>query len=539
MGETYLNHKNLIQGLTLSAIFTNLLTVIAFGFFLEGPLTARTAFLTMIIAVGLFLLSRSQNYRLAIHLFNVTAFIMMAMLMVITPQIDVTIIFLVPLFLANLFYKPRTILILSIVTFIATNVFALTYVASRNPFSTDDLIARHILGASLIVFMLLASYLRQSSEEKSQSSRQALKASEELFRQMVMNSPNFTAIYDVSTRTIQSWNLPTYLGYPIEEIIGSDKWDKLIHPSSAKLMPAIRKILYSTKDVDISYELKVYTKGIDVKWINYQISTLQKSPAGEVTLRLITLIDITPNKQIELQNLRNDLEKHKADILDTIVRGFSHEFRTPLATIETNLYMLQKLFDNDDSLQYIDRARKQIKRIVSLTEQLNTIIRLRNKTDLTLSRVSVNQLLQSCVKRNEFYFKERGLSLKTEFTPQDPYSLLDIKLMNIVLDNLLDNALKFTDKLGTITIKSEADAHSATITIADTGIGISEDMLNNIYNLFSREDSSHTRTGLGLGLSIARAICDSHHQQLSITSQENCCTTVRLTMKIISPKQFV
>ncbi len=271
-------------------------------------------------------------------------------------------------------------------------------------------------------------------------------------------------------------------------------------------------------------------------WINYQISTLQKSAKGEVDLRLITLSDITAIKLMERQKIREDLEKQKAEMIDTIVSGFSHEFRTPLATIETNLYMLENLNKSEKSTQYINKARSQIKRIVNLTDQLNTLIRLRNEADLTLSRVNINELLESCIKRNEHRISAKTLTLNTDYSPDNIYSLIDIKLMNILLDNLLDNAIKFTDEDGSIAIKTEREFASAKIIIEDSGIGISEKMLNDIYDLFSREDNSHSRVVLGIGLFIVKAIADSHNHEITITSKADCCTTVELSIPIIPQK---
>ena len=533
LDESYLNRKNLIQGLTLSGTFFTLLTSIIFGFILEGPNTARISFVTMFIAFGLFLLARSKHYKIAIHLFNGFSIVYASLVMIITPQVDVIIILLVPLFLINLFYRPLTILILSFLALIASNIFALTYVADLNPFPIDDLIARDIVAVSLIMYMFIASYLRQISEEKSQASRQELEASEERFRQMVTSSPNFTAIYNVLSRTIKTWNMPGYLGYPVEEIIGSHKWDRVVHEDSSGLMPEIRRILTNKTDINTAYELKVKASDGKEHWINYQISTLQKSATGEVDLRLITLSDITAIKLMERQKLREDLEKQKAEMIDTIVSGFSHEFRTPLATIETNLFMLENHNQNEKSTQYINKARSQIKRIVNLTEQLNTLIRLRNESDLTLSRVNINELLESCIKRNEHRISAKTLTLNTDYSPDNIYSLIDIKLMNILLDNLLDNAIKFTDEDGSIAIKTEREFTSAKIIIEDSGIGISEKMLNDIYDLFSREDNSHSRVGLGIGLSIVKAIADSHNHELRITSKADCCTTVELSIPII------
>lgn len=536
MDETYLNRKNLIQGLALSAIFFTFLTFIVFGFILEGPNTARTSLITMFLAIGLFLLARSKYYAIAIHLFNVTAFVYATALMIVTPQVDVIIVFLLPLFVINLFYSPRTMLILSIIALIGTNIFALTYVANINPFPIDDLIARDMIAIALIIFMLIAAHLRQLSEKKSQESRRALEASEERFRQMVLNSPNFTAIYEVESRNVQSWNMQTFLGYPIEQIIGSDKWDNVIHEESANLMLQIRQILSSPTHINTVYELKAYAQNGEERWLNYQISTLQKTDKGDVVLRLITLSDITLLKQAERQKLHEDLENQKSEMINTIVGGFSHEFRTPLAVIETNLYMLEKLDNPIKSAQYIEKARTQIKRIVNLTDQLNTLIRLRNESDLTLTRVSMNEIVASCVKRNYHRITTKKLNLTTDYSPNKIYSLMDIKLMNILLDNLLDNAIKFTNEHGTILIKTEDNLSSAKIVIEDSGIGISPKMLNDIYDLFSREDSSHSRVGLGIGLSIAKAIADSHNFNLMITSQEDCCTTVELSMPVIPLK---
>jgi len=115
--------------------------------------------------------------------------------------------------------------------------------------------------------------------------------------------------------------------------------------------------------------------------------------------------------------------------------------------------------------------------------------------------------------------------------------LIDVEFMTILLDNVVDNAIKFTDEGGTITFETAIQDKNAKISIRDTGIGIDDAILERVYDLFTRADKAHTSTGLGIGLSIVKTVADSHGFQLAISSEDNCCTTVELIIPILREKQ--
>ena len=123
--------------------------------------------------------------------------------------------------------------------------------------------------------------------------------------------------------------------------------------------------------------------------------------------------------------------------------------------------------------------------------------------------------------------QDKKIEVKLEVEEKLPLVFADISLVERVIQNLMDNALKFTPSGGTVTIGLIADQTDIYVSIKDTGIGISKNEITHIFERFKKAGSNKLTDGSGLGLAIAKKILEIHNSTLSVVSQPNQGTTFR------------
>jgi signal transduction histidine kinase len=169
-----------------------------------------------------------------------------------------------------------------------------------------------------------------------------------------------------------------------------------------------------------------------------------------------------------------------------------------------------------------------------LLDMINTMLMI-SKTEAGVDKpvrekVDLANLIGEACALFETTAEDKGLTLDCDIP--EKYAILgDIRMLQRMLSNLLDNAIKYTDPGGTVRVSvSEHNGNKAAITITDTGIGISAVDFPHIFERFYRCDRSRSETGTGLGLSLARAIARAHGGGITVVSRpgEGSAFTVTL-----------
>ena len=209
----------------------------------------------------------------------------------------------------------------------------------------------------------------------------------------------------------------------------------------------------------------------------------------------------------------------------------SHELRGPLAALAANAEM-GLLDGGSEPLQ----QRKRFEAIASATAQMEYLVedllllarqdegRLDHPRPLDLSQLLIEQLDQH---RDGFCLRQQ--QLETEIEPQLMIQG-QVTLLQRLLRNLLDNAQRYTPAGGTVTVQARRRGALITISIADTGIGLSPEQLPRVFERFWRASPDRSQGGAGLGLSIAHRICLAHGGSIRVTSQpgKGSCFLVEL-----------
>jgi signal transduction histidine kinase len=253
--------------------------------------------------------------------------------------------------------------------------------------------------------------------------------------------------------------------------------------------------------------------------------TVHQAAARDWTPDEVSLIEETTARTwAEVERVRAEIaqresEKHALQLVSELenaarnknefINALSHELRNPLAAIVASLSMLDILDQNPDTRKPREIIKRQTDQLCHLVDDLLDLTRItNNKINLNLETVELNALVQSSVLDHKTLFAEKGVLLETDISEEPLFISADPVRLSQVIDNLLHNASKFTEKGGRTVIETRERNHSAVITVRDDGIGIEPSFLPDLFKTFKQ--AGHHKGGLGLGLSIVKGIAELH-----------------------------
>lgn len=222
-----------------------------------------------------------------------------------------------------------------------------------------------------------------------------------------------------------------------------------------------------------------------------------------------------------MQLQKNDLLRRE------LVANVSHDLRTPLATLKAYIETMQ-LKDFDWSLnerqKYLEVAGKHCQRLSSLVDDLFELASLdAQETKLDLEPFNIAELIQDVVQNYELPANKKNITLASNIEEGHSFVIGDIGLVERVLENLINNALRHTPEGGTVSVILNPTDDYMNVQVLDTGGGIPEDALPHIFDRFYKIDSnlnsSDAVAGFGLGLAIAKRIMDLHGGGIQVDSE--------------------
>jgi signal transduction histidine kinase len=230
----------------------------------------------------------------------------------------------------------------------------------------------------------------------------------------------------------------------------------------------------------------------------------------------------------------SELNQLKANLISNV----SHELRTPLAHIKGYVELMaesQLGTLNPEQTKALDVVRRATERLGRLIEDLIEFSSAsRTGLALNLTSVIVPALLSQAVERSLEKAKRAGVSLEMKVEGQIPPLLADRQRLSWVLHQLIDNAIKFTPDGGRVTLRASPETRAVLVEVADTGIGIPQERIQEVFEPFHQLDGSPTRRygGTGLGLALVRLILDAHGAPLNLESRVGEGTRVTFTLPV-------
>ena len=226
------------------------------------------------------------------------------------------------------------------------------------------------------------------------------------------------------------------------------------------------------------------------------------------------------------------LDEVKTDLISTV----SHELKTPLTSIRLAIHILlqEKLGPlSPQQMELLVTAREDSDRLYRVIEDLLDISRIESgQAEITLQPINVDELVLQATDKLRPAFRDHGVTLNLKVAPDVPRVLADPSRLQLVFDNLLSNALKYTRMGGEVTIKAQLDDTMVRFAVEDTGIGIAPGFLPRVFEKFFRVPGQE-QVSSGLGLTIAKEIVEAHGGAIEVASQPGKGTKFSFTVKAV------
>jgi signal transduction histidine kinase len=262
------------------------------------------------------------------------------------------------------------------------------------------------------------------------------------------------------------------------------------------------------------------------------IEVVNKKDKGHYTEDDLAVLEtLAGQAAIAIENVRllKKLQDANAELLrlDRMKSDFiaiaSHELRTPLGLILGHSTFLKETSSTDqqEQLEVIIRSAMRLKEII---EDMATIAHDdEGKSRVRRAKFSINKLIDEVADKYRKTAEKQGITLESEMPKGKEIAIVaDREKISLALINLVENALTFTDKGGQVGIRAEIDEGYVKVLVVDTGIGIQTEEQERIFDRFYQVESHLTRKhgGMGLGLSIAKAMVEMHNGQIWCESKE-------------------
>jgi two-component system phosphate regulon sensor histidine kinase PhoR len=285
---------------------------------------------------------------------------------------------------------------------------------------------------------------------------------------------------------------------------------------NADLQEAIQRVLWGEPHLS----LEIRTLGIYPKVLEVHVVGL--SDKERQTGAVAVFHDVTERKRLE--EVRRDF-----------VANLSHELRTPLTAIRGAVEALRGggVDAPQHAKRFLEIMERHVVRLQGLLDDLLNLARIESReAHPKREEIRGSQLAENVLASVAELASSRGIDLVSELPEQEITIRGDRQQLEQALVNLLDNAIKYTERGGTVTLRMDREGEKVRVLVKDTGIGIAPDHLPRIFERFYRADKARSRElgGTGLGLSIVKHIVQSHGGRVEVESFPGMGSTFRIIL---------
>jgi len=385
---------------------------------------------------------------------------------------------------------------------------------SQEDFYQDD--DRMILEAiaSLAANKLMRTLSIQQTEESERKYRNIFESIRDVYAEIEQPSGIIREI---------SPSIEEFSGYSREELIGNPFSDYVAKPG---LDPELMERLQAERTIN-DYEVTMVDKSGELRPVSFTLSLLQDDE-GDSGRIVGTMRDISVRKNAEIAL------QQSVQMKTNFVSNVSHELRTPMASILgfAGTILRDKKMPEDTRNEFIRIIYEEAQRLTRLIDNVLDISRMEaGTTKFEMHLTDLSTLLADVIETQQVLSGEKGISLSVSIQEDLPKIMGADDTLNQMIVNLVSNAIKFTDSGGEVVVKLTSEAGYVILSVADTGIGIPDGEMENIFDKFYRvENDKREDEGTGIGLAIVREIVEQHNGSIDVSSNpgEGTQFTVKL-----------
>jgi PAS domain S-box-containing protein len=334
-----------------------------------------------------------------------------------------------------------------------------------------------------------------------------------LFDLMVENVRDFAIVLLDTNGTVVGWNVGAerILGYTEREIVG-ESFVRFFTPEDIEARRPEHELATATETGRIDDENWMVRKD-RTRFYASGVTTALRD--GELRGFAKIFRDLTERKRLQDEVQRHAERLVEADRRkDEFLAMLAHELRNPLAPV---IYALEVLGNRDADAELQERSRamveRQVRHMARLIDDLLDVARItQGKVQLKKERVELAAVLRRAVETVRPLVESRRHELTMTVPAEQLWLDADPVRVEQIVGNLLQNAAKYTEPGGRIDLTASRRAACAVISVRDTGVGISADVLGKVFELFAQADRSLDRSqgGLGIGLTLVRTLVGMH-----------------------------
>lgn len=324
------------------------------------------------------------------------------------------------------------------------------------------------------------------------------------------------------------------------ETLHNNYLDEMIYPRFERFESAIfdsdKQLIFSTFKEDVDFERELYRKDRFTYFIYPQTPYYLGSAFIVIKKKTKTFLEVVDKRilvlpllifmiiiftsffliRIILKPLRENIQA-----LDDFIKDTTHELNTPIATIQSNLELLENIDIDEKTNKKIERIKSATIAIKNLYEDL-VFLTLNKSLQSSLQNVSLNELLKNRLEYFSLLFKSKSLTVRL-VEEGNLYLMTDATKITRVVDNLISNSIKYTNKNKKITIT----INEKYFMIEDEGIGMSEDEVAGVFERFARFDTKEV--GFGIGYNIIYKVIKEYDLKIDISSKKGEGTCVKIS----------
>ena len=279
-----------------------------------------------------------------------------------------------------------------------------------------------------------------------------------------------------------------------------------------------------------------FSSRIPLRPVNKLINKMNRLAAGDFQVRLeygdtISSIPVIKEFTTSFNKMAEELENTEF-LRNDFINSFSHEFKTPIVSITgfANLIESGNLTE-EQRVQYARAIREESMRLSSMATNVLLLTKVENQTILTnVSRFNLSEQVRSAVLLLEEKWTNKNVDLQLDF---DEYMIeANEELLKQVWINLIDNAVKFVPRCGTVELEVFDEGENLCVKVSNTGSEIPSEKREKIFSKFYQADESHATQGNGIGLAIVKRVVELHNGGVSVNSGNGMTSfTVTLPQK--------